>query len=187
MARQFSLFTAALLGAMLLTGCATQPSQQSTILDRRTPGTVIDDELIEIRGVQAFFQDKAINEQTHINVTSYNGIILLSGEAPTEALKQRATTLVSNIEKVRQVYNEVRAAAPSTLGVRGSDAYLSAKVKTALFAHGNVPAHLIKVVTENSTVFLMGLTTRAEADAATNVARKIGGVQRVVKLFEYIR
>ncbi|MBT6274775.1 MAG: BON domain-containing protein [Chromatiales bacterium] len=190
------LFWISMVGLLVTvtTGCANKLNEPSTaqtsspvVIDRRTPGTVIDDEIVEIKAIQAVFQDPALNDQAHLNITSYNGIVLLSGEAPNDGLKRRAGDIVSRIEKVRQVHNEVRIAAPSTMIVRGGDSYLSAKVKAALFADEQVPAHRIKVVTENSTVYLMGLATQSEADSATQVARKVGGVQRVVKLFEYTR
>ena len=96
------------------------------------------------------------------------------------------TNLVSNIPKVRQIYNELTLAAPSTLLSRSNDTYLSAKVKTALIADEYISAHSVKVVSESGTVFLMGLVTRSEADRVTQVVRQVKGVQRVVKLFEYI-
>ncbi len=92
---------------------------------------------------------------------------------------------MASVRKVRHVYNEVVIAAPSSILSRSNDGYLTAKVKSALLANKNIQANHVKVVTEAGTVFLMGLLTRAEAERATDVARRVGGVQRVIKLFEY--
>ncbi|MDV3237397.1 MAG: BON domain-containing protein [Gammaproteobacteria bacterium] len=156
--------------------------------DRRTAGTFVEDQTIELKANAALRDDPDLSTQAHLNVTSFNMIVLLSGEAPSEALRQRAGELVSNVEKVRRVHNEVLVAAPSSVMTRSSDTLITARVKTALFGIKGMedfdPTR-VKVVTENGTVFLMGLLTRAEADAAARAASGIGGVQRVVKLFEY--
>lgn len=175
----------------LSTGCAGvvvggAAASASAASDRRTAGSLIDDQLIELKATQFLHEDEALANQVHANFTSYNGLLLISGEAPTESLKLGVTNLVSNIPKVRQVYNELTLAAPSTLLSRSNDTYLSAKVKTALIADEYISAHSVKVVSESGTVFLMGLVTRSEADRVTQVVRQVKGVQRVVKLFEYI-
>lgn len=173
-----------------LTGCAAvigggAAATAATAYDRRTTGTVIDDEFIELKAVEAWSNDAELWEQTHLNATSYNNVLLLTGEAPSETLRQRAAAMVRGIPKVREVHNEIRVAAPSSLPSRSSDSWVTGKVKTALLNADTVDALRIKVVTEAGVVYLMGLVTRAEADAATDVARRVAGVQRVVKIFEY--
>jgi osmotically-inducible protein OsmY len=156
--------------------------------DRRTAGTVIEDQSIELRIRSALNKDPELAKQAHINITSYNGIVLLSGEAPTSAMRERAGEIARHARKVRRVHNEIQIAAPSSMMTRSSDAWITTKVKTSLLSvklPGFDPTR-IKVVTENGTVFLLGLVTRAEADAATEQARKNKGVQRIVKLFEYL-
>ena len=133
-----------------------------------------------------FGEDTKLAEQAHLSLTSFNGITLLSGEAPSEALKERAGELVKGVRKVRHVYNELVVAAPSSVLSRSNDGYLSAKVKSAFLGAANITANHVKVVTEAGTVFLMGLLKQSEANAATEVARRVGGVRRVVKLFEYL-
>ena len=191
--RLTSLFALlALLGG--LQGCAEvvvggAAAGATVAHDRRTAGTFVDDEIIELKAAGKLSDDKEISSQTHINVTSYNTIILLSGEVPNEALRSRAAELVRPIAKVRQVHNELVIAAPSSLLSRTSDSWITTKVKTKLFGIKDMPgfdASRVKVVSENGTVFLMGIVKRVEADAATDVARRVAGVQRVVKLFEYI-
>lgn len=161
----------------------------AVVHDRRTAGTVLEDQSIELKALSALRKEEDLHRQSHINVTSYNMMVLLSGETPTEAYKQRAGEVVGNVEKVRQVYNELRVAAPSSMMTRSSDTLITGKVKTSLFnikgLEGFDPTR-VKVVTENGTVYLMGLLTRREGDAVAEEARRVGGVQRVVKLFEYI-
>ena len=111
--------------------------------------------------------------------------MLLTGETPTEAVRAQVVERVRNVTKVRHVHDELRIAAPSSLTARSSDTLITAKVKTKLFSVKNFDATRVKVVTEAGTVFLMGLLTRDEADVAAQAAQGVGGVQRVVKLFEY--
>lgn len=179
------------LAVGLTSGCAATAvgagaAGVSAAVDRRTTGTLIDDEIIEVKAMTRFGEDTKLAEQAHLSLTSFNGITLLSGEAPSEALKERAGELVKGVRKVRHVYNELVVAAPSSVLSRSNDGYLSAKVKSAFLGAANITANHVKVVTEAGTVFLMGLLKQSEANAATEVARRVGGVRRVVKLFEYL-
>ena len=170
--------------AALVTGGATGAA---VAYDRRTTGTVIEDESIELRAVKALYADKELNEQTHLNVTSYNTIVLVSGEAPDEELRNRAIEIVRNLPKVTHVHNEIKIAAPSSMVSRSSDTLITTKVKTKVMTLKNFDGTRVKVVTENGVVYLMGLLTREESDIATDAARQVGGVQKVVKLFEYVK
>ena len=187
-----------LLGAslVLLPGCAAVVGTGAvgaagvagvaTATDRRSAGTVVDDEVIELKALAALRRNADIGPSSHVNATSYNNILLLTGETPNEEMRRRITTLVEKIDKVRRVHNELAVAAPSSMLSRSSDAVITAKIKTTLGRHSFEIAARTKVVTENGVVYLMGVVRRGEADVATDIARKIGGVQRVVKLFEYI-
>lgn len=186
-----------LLGCLLsttLTGCAGllaagAATGIAVAHDRRTAGQVIEDQEIEFKGAEAISNNAALNSQAHVSVTCYNGIVLLTGEAPTEALRNRAAELVQNIAHVHTVHNEIAIAAPSSLMSRSSDALITAKVKASLFEIKGYPGFdptRVKVVTENGIVYLMGLLKRDEAAAVTNEVRQVGGVQRVVTLFQYI-
>ena len=159
----------------------------ATATDRRSPGTVVDDEVIELKALAALRRNADIAPNSHVNATSYNGILLLTGETLNEKTRRGITELVENIDKVRRVHNELAIAAPSSMLSRSSDSVITAKIKTALGRHSFEIAARTKVVTENGVVYLMGLVRRGEADVATNISRKIGGVQRVVKLFEYTK
>ena len=153
--------------------------------DRRTTGTFIEDEAIELKSLKAIFEDKEVYEQTHLNVTSFNTIVLVSGEAPTEELRQRVIQIVRNIDKVSHVHNEITIAGPSSLMSRSGDTLITTKVKTKLIVEKNLDGTHVKVITENGVVYLMGLLNREDADKATEIARQTGGVQKVVKLFQY--
>jgi osmotically-inducible protein OsmY len=176
----------ALLGgcaAAVVTGAA---AGTAAVYDRRTTGTLIDDQFIELKAIDAIGNDQELHEQAHLNVTSFNNIVLLTGETPNEALRQRTAELVRNLPKVRKVHNEIVVAAPSSLLSRSGDTWITGKVKTELLNVQKMDATRVKVVTENGVVYLMGLVTTEEAETATDVTRQVDGVQRVVKVFEYI-
>ena len=156
--------------------------------DRRTAGSVVEDNAIKARVVSALNDDSELERNSHINVSVFNGWVLLSGETPTEAFRSRAGDIARKQEKVRRLYNELTIAAPSSMMTRSSDTWITTKVKSSLVGldiEGFDPTR-VKVVTENGTVFLLGLVYHAEANAAVAVAQKVSGVQRVVKLFEYL-
>jgi osmotically-inducible protein OsmY len=185
------LLAVAIPVAVQLSGCAAVAgagvvSSAAVAHDRRTTGTIIDDQMIEFRVNDALQADADLQERAHVNVTSFNGVVLLTGEAPDDGMKGRIGDLTANIVKVRQVHNELALAAPSTLLARSSDTWLTSKVKATLFSELSLEADRIKVVSEKGVVYLMGLVTVAEADRATEIVRRISGVQRVVRLFERI-
>jgi osmotically-inducible protein OsmY len=188
------ILLAAVVSTQLLSACAPvvvggAAAGVNVAHDRRTVGTYIDDEGIELKARTAIFQNKELNRQIHINIISINGVVLLVGQAPTEDLRLQAEAITRGSEKVRLVHNEMTIAAPNSYMVRSSDSLITAKVKTRLFGikgHDDLDPTRVKVVTENGTVYLMGLLYHAEADAVTARARQVGGVQKVVKLFEYL-
>ena len=160
--------------------------------DRRTPGTYIDDQLIERGMLSAMRKDEALWSRIHVNATSINGRVLLTGEAPGESLRSRihdvAREAGRNVPGIREIQNMIVVAAPSSLLSRSNDSLITSKVKAALFGNRalNLKALHVKVVTERRTVYLMGLLTRDEAEQATEIARRVAGVRRVVKFMEYI-
>ena len=174
-----------------LLGCAVTAIGGGTAagavtLDRRTAGTIIEDQSIELKAYEAIRTEKELDEQTHINITSYDTAVLVTGESPLDEMREKIISIVSNIEKITHVYNEITIAAPSSMVSRSSDTYITAKVKAKIFADKILSGLAIKIVTEKGIVYLMGLVTREEAEIATNIARETGGVQKVVKLFKYI-
>lgn len=167
--------------AAVVTGGATGISVAT---DKRTTGTVIEDQAIELKALRAFSDNKDINEKAHLNVTSYNTVVLVTGETPDETMRQKAIDLVSSIEKVSKVYNEITIGAPSSLMSRSSDSLITSKVKTRLLAEKDVKSLSIKVVTDKGVVYLMGIVSQQESEKASDVASRTGGVQKVVVLFE---
>ena len=179
-----------LLPIILLQGCATAivtgaATGASIVHDRRTTGAVIDDQGIEFKSSLAIFNNKEIYDQSHINITSYNGTVLITGETLSEQLKQKISDMVRALPKVRTIHNELIIAAPSALTSRSSDAWITSKVKAKITTDEQLDPFFIKVVTEHGIVYLMGVVNRAEADRAVNIVSNSAGVQRVVKIFEY--
>lgn len=180
-----------LLVAFILHGCAAAvvaggATGVAVAHDRRTAGTVIEDQAIELKAAQGFRDDTELSESAHINVTSYNTVVLVTGETPTAEMKQRAIEIVRNVPEVSHVYDELTIAAPSSFVSRSSDSLITSKVKTRLLTLDNFDGTRVKVVTEKGVVYLMGLLRRDESDRATEATRQVGGVQKVVKLFQYI-
>ena len=166
-----------------ITGATTAVS--TVAADRRTAGAMVEDQAIEVKSRLALADRKELNDRVHINFTSFNTTVLVSGEAPTEEDRQAVIDLVKNVEKVTKVHDEISIAAPSSLLSRSADTVISAKIKAKLIAEKDLSTLHIKVVTENGVSYLMGLVSEEEGDIATEVARRTGGVQKVVKLFEY--
>jgi len=172
--------------AVVVTGAATGANAAH---DRRTLGAYIDDEGIELKARLAITEDKELYSQTHVNIISVNGVVLLVGQAPTETMRLKVEELTKEIEKVRVVHNEMTIAAPNSYMTRSSDSLITAKVKGSLFGikgHEGFDPTRVKVVTENGIVYLMGILFRSEADAVATRGSRVSGVQKVVKLFEYL-
>lgn len=192
MTRNHYVAVTALIGAALLAqGCAPlvvagAGTAAVAAHDRRSVGAFIDDSAIELKVRTAIDADDAMKRDTHINVTSVNGIVLLSGEAATSELRDRALAKAREVGSIRRIVNEVRVASPSSIGSRTHDTWITTKVKTKLIGTENLDSTRIKVVTENDAVYLMGIVTRQEAELATGTATTTDGVSRVVKLFEYL-
>jgi osmotically-inducible protein OsmY len=151
--------------------------------DRRTSGIYVEDENIELKALK--LMETNLGEHAHINVTSYNRNVLLTGEAPTAESKTKAESLVKEITNIRNITNEIAIGPKSSIGSRSNDSYLTSKIKTKFVTENKFPANYVKVVTENSVVYLIGIVTQAEADAASEIARNTNGVTKVVKVFEY--
>jgi osmotically-inducible protein OsmY len=152
--------------------------------DRRSPGIQLEDQNIELKTGNRI-SDKH-QDLVHINVTSFDRNVLLTGEAPTAAVKADIERIASGVENVRGVVNEIQVAGVSSLGTRANDAFLTSKVKASFVSAQKFYANHVKVVTESNVVYLMGMVTRQEADEATEIARNVGGVQKVIRVFEYV-
>ena len=156
----------------------------SIAADRRTSGTYIEDQAIELKASKAIADN--LKEKVHANVTSFNRQLLITGEVSDEANKKKAESLVKPIENVLSIHNYLAIGANSSLSNRTNDAYITSKVKANFIKENKFSANYVKVVTESGSVYLLGLVTHKEADDAVEIARSIGGVKTVVKVFEYI-
>lgn len=180
---------AATLGAVMsacaplvVGGAATTAALVAT--DRRTSGAQLDDQGIELRSGSAIRDE--LGTRARVDVVSYNRNVLLTGEVASQRDKEKVEAVVAGVPNVRRVFNELAVMNTPAFKERANDALLTGKVKAAIVDARDINAAAFKVVTERSTVYLMGLVTNAEADRATDVTRNVQGVQRVVKLFEIV-
>lgn len=157
----------------------------TAIEDRRTSGTMFDDDGIE-RSVNRSLRER-YGDNTYVNVTSFNRAVLLTGEVPDEARKAEIEKIALAIGNVRGVTNELQVAGVSSLSARAGDSFITSKIKARLLDQSKVNPIHVKVVTEAGVVYLLGLVTEQEADDAVEIARTTGGVRKVVKVFEYCK
>ena len=169
--------------AIILGGAA---ATAVAISDRRQPEVLLGDKRIEY-AVSGRIDD-ALRDQAHINATSYNYTVLLTGEAYTPELKAQAEKIATEVPQVKNVVNEIDVAGRSSLASRSNDSLITTKVKANLISDAGkrYEPEQVKIVTERGVVYLLGLVTREEADAITDVVRSTAGVQKVVRVFEYI-
>lgn len=180
-----------LLSSLAISGCSNMisASREGPIAKdsgSRSVGAYIDDELIET--IAQINISKGSNEirQANIGVTSYNGQVLLTGQVSSEEVKREAEAIAAEVRNVKNVYNELKITGVTSAIALANDAWLTTKVKSTLLSDEKVNGNRVKVVTENGTVYLMGLVTQTEADAVVQIVRGIAGVQRIIKIFEYI-
>ena len=180
----------ALIAALALQGCGAVIGAgglvaMSSLEDRRTTGTQLDDSSIESRANSRIAEK--IGERGQINVTAFNRTVLLTGEAWDDATRELAERIVTELPTVRSVANEIQVGSLSSASARVNDASITARVKSAFLNIEGVSSSHVKVVTEAAVVYLLGIVTETEADKAVEVARTTGGVRKVVKLFEYCK
>jgi osmotically-inducible protein OsmY len=179
------------LACALLQGCglallgAGGAMAYTTIEDRRSTGTQLDDEAIGRRA--SVLIEERFGSKVHVNITVYNRAVLLTGEVPDDAIRTEVERVVLAVPNVRGATNELQLSGASSVGARTNDSYLTSKVKARfLEAQRFRPVH-VKVVTESGVVYLLGVVTDREAEEAADIARTTGGVRKVVKIFEYCR
>ena len=183
------ILLATVAGVSLLSGCAPLVVGGAVVggmvaVDRRTSGTQLEDEAIELKVANAV--GKELGDRVHLNVTSYNRRVLLTGEVRNEADRSRATLLAQSQENVKEVVNDLAIGAASSLSQRTKDTVTTGQVKASFVDAKDLQASAIKVVTERGIVYLMGRVTSREAQRATDIARGISGVAKVVRVFEDI-
>jgi osmotically-inducible protein OsmY len=152
----------------------------------RTLGSTVDDALIETKASVNIAKANPDLASSHIVVVSYNGVVLIAGQTPRADLKAQAEQAVRSVQRVKTVHNELQVTGNSSLLARSNDSWLTTRIKTQMFADEDIPGSRIKVVTENGIVYLLGLVTQQEAAHAVQLIQSVSGVQRIVKLFEYI-
>ncbi len=180
---------ATLLGATLLSACAPlivggAVGGALMYTDRRTSGAQVEDQAVEFKAANRVRE--LLGDRGHVNATSYNRVLLVTGEVPTEADRVAVEAALSRVEQVRSVVNELAVMGNSALTARGNDSILTSKVKATFVDADDLHANAIKVVTERSTVFMLGRVTEREATRASELARSVSGVQKVVRVFEIL-
>lgn len=153
-------------------------------VDRRTAGTQIEDEGIELRAAARIRE--TLGDRVHVNITSYNRQALLTGEVSNAQDRQSVEQIVSQVENVRSVVNDLAVMTPSTLSQRSNDTFITGKVRASLVDARDISANAFKVVTERNVVYLMGRVSQREATRATEIARGVSGVSKVVRVFEIV-
>lgn len=153
-------------------------------VDRRTTGTQIEDEGIELRAANRIRE--TLGDRVHVNVTSYNRQALLTGEVPNAQDRQAVEQIVSQVENTRSVVNDLAVMPNTTLGQRSSDTFITGKVRASLVDAQDISANSFKVVTERNIVYLMGRVSQREANRATEIARGVSDVRKVVRVFEIV-
>jgi osmotically-inducible protein OsmY len=186
---QYTLIVMFLLN--LLYGCAPvvvggAAGGATVARDSRDSRTYFDDQMLTAKIKDAIYSDTEEAKRIHINVTTYNGVVLLSGEALSKESRHHAIEIARRVENVRRVHNEVRIADLTGFQSRANDSWITSKIKAKMIADSGFDSSLVTVTTENNTVFLMGLVTQKEGHQAAEIARHVDGVKRVVKLFEYV-
>ena len=184
-------FVALLMCSLMLSGCfgfiaGAAVAGVSIINDRRDTKIILQDKDISHQAYLAVESVPALAKRCHIVFNSYNRILLVTGQAPTAALKSRAIDAIAQVPHVKRIYNEIEIEAPTSAIARSNDVWLTTKVRTELLLSKNIHSGQISILTENGKVYLMGLVTPKEGEAAVQIVRKIPGIRRVVKLFEYL-
>jgi osmotically-inducible protein OsmY len=181
---------ASLLAAATLAGCAAPlilggaAVGGMVAIDRRTTGTQVEDEGIELRATNRIFGDHG--DKVHVNVTSYNRQVLLTGEVPTQQVRDEVQQTVAKVANVRSIVNELAVMPSTPITQRSNDTFITRKMRASLIDAKDISASAFKVVTERGTLYLMGIVSQREATRATAIARGVSGVRKVVRVFEYV-
>jgi len=184
--------TAIVLTALMLQGCVaavigSAAVATKTATDPRTVGTQVDDGTLELRVSNALAKDDQIKKEAHIVATAYQGKVLLTGQAPSADVANRAKQIAVGVDGATEVYNEIRTSEKASFGTASSDTWITTKVRSNLLSSDQVKSSNVKVTTENGEVFLLGLVTTAEAKAAADIASRVSGVKHVTTAFTILQ
>ncbi len=180
---------ALILMFFLLAGCIPAvflagATAGTVVYDKRSMKTMVEDKDASNTALRAVNSEMSLRS-SRIVIATFNQVMLMAGQTPTEALRSKAYSLVSGVPNVKRIYNEVTIQEPISLRTKSNDTWITTKVKSAVLTEKGLNSSQIKVVTENSVVYLMGVLTHKQADSAAEVASRVSGVQKVVKIFEY--
>ncbi|CAL7963232.1 hyperosmotically inducible periplasmic protein [Gammaproteobacteria bacterium] len=174
------------LPAVLVAGAGVGVAGSAIIYDQRSTKGIVEDRDVTFQTQNRLDSDKELHAQAHISIATFNRIALLVGQAPDNELRNRAESIAKSNSNIKMLYNEVTVEQPISNSARANDSWITTKVKTTLLTAPDLNSVSLKIVTENGVVYLMGLTTRTQAQIATDKTRTVAGVQKIVKLFEYI-
>lgn len=172
-------------GCIFMAGAAAGAAGIAMVYDHRKIENILEDQRIVDTIKDKLYHMPDIRYQSHIEVASFNRVVLLVGETPTAELRQRVETVAQEMPNVKRIYNEITVQGPVSALTQASDSWITTKIKTEMLATSGLKSGSIKVITENGTVYLMGLVTHDQADMAVDIARDVSGVQRVMKIFKY--
>nr|WP_321241617.1 division/outer membrane stress-associated lipid-binding lipoprotein [uncultured Tolumonas sp.] len=187
------LLPLSLAGLLLLQGCVgvllAGGATTGVVVakDRRTVTAQVDDQKIELNARHDLSERTDISRTSHISINSNNGIVLLVGQTPHQKYSDEVRAMVERQEGVRKIYNEIKIEEPTGYDIRSNDSWITSKVRTMLIAEKHFDSSHVKVVTEDSQVFLMGLVTHDEGELAVEIARNVSGVEKVIRVFEYVQ
>lgn len=170
----------------IVVGAAGGAAATAVVYDHRAIDTIVKDNDIANQVYVNLHKNADINSQCHIVATAFRSNVLLAGQAPTEDLRQQAVDIAKKVPGVKRIYNEITLEEPSSISVQSNDTWITSKVKAQFLATKGLSSSHFKVVTVSGTVFLIGEVTHDQADLAVNVARQIKGVQKIVKIFDYV-
>lgn len=174
-----------LQGCIFVAGAAAGAAAIAVVYDHRTIQNAFEDTDLSNKIVDKYRLIPALYSESHIEVTVFHRIVLLSGETPNAAWKQQAEEVAGSVPGVARIYNQISIQGPTSTLTRTSDSWITTKIKSQMLATEDLKSSSIKVVTENGVVFLMGIVSQKQADIAVDIARQVSGVQKVVKIFQY--
>ncbi len=187
------LLPLSLAGLLLLQGCVgvllAGGATTGVVVakDRRTVTAQVDDQKIELNARHDLSERTDISRTSHISINSNNGIVLLVGQTPHQKYSDEVRAMVERQEGVRKIYNEIKIEEPIGYDIRSNDSWITSKVRTMLIAEKHFDSSHVKVITEDSQIFLMGLVTHDEGELAVEIARNVSGVEKVIRVFEYVQ
>lgn len=177
--------TLSLQGCIFVAGAAAGAAGVAVVYDHRKLEKILLDEKIAKNATNKLRMVTDIKENSHIEVTCFNQVILLTGEASSASVRQQVDDIVRSVPEVKRIYNQITVKGRASSLTQASDSWITAKIKTEMLATKGLQSGTIKVVTENGTVYLMGTVNRDQAETAVDIARQVQGVQRVMKIFQY--